>query len=245
MHQTTKGIVLRSVKYGETSLILTVFTEIFGKQSYILKGVRSEKTKSKRAGLLQVASILDFVVEHRPNRHLQHIKEFQPSYLYQSLQEDIVKNSIAIYSVELLTRLLPEEEVMEELFHFVYQYFLDLDKTNRNTIANYPLFFTIQCGKHFGYNVLGNFSDQTPYLNAIEGVFSAQPPSVANALEANDISAIAALIKLSELDELNEVAGLNALARNRILDWYIQFLQHHTQHLSNLRSLEVLRTILH
>lgn len=245
MHQTTKGIVLRSVKYGETSLILTVFTEIFGKQSYIIKGVRSEKIKSKRAGLLQVASVLDFVVEHRPNRQLQHIKEFQPFYLYQTVQEDIVKNSVVLYSVELLTRLLPEEEVMEELFHFVYHYFLDLDKANRNAIANYPLFFTIQCGKHFGYNVLGNFCEETPYLNAIEGVFSAQPPSVANTLEENDIHAIAALIKLSDINDLNGVVGLNAFARNRILDWYIQFLQHHTQHLSNLRSLEVLRTILH
>lgn len=244
MHQNTKGIVLRSVKYGETSLILTVFTEVYGLQSYIIKGVRSEKTKSKRAGLLQVASILDLVVEHRPNRQLQHIKEFQPHYLYQSVQEEIIKNSIAIYSVELLTRLLPSEEVMEELFHFAYQYFLDLDKAAIHAIANYPLFFTIQCGKHFGYNVLGNYTSETPYLNAMEGMFSNQPPQLGSLLQESDVVAIASLIQLYDVDETKEIV-LNATARNRILDWYIQFLQHHTQHLSNLRSLEILRTILH
>lgn len=243
MHKSTKGIVLRSVKYGETSLILTVFTEIFGLQSYIIKGIRSGK--SNRAGLLQVASILDIVVEHRPNRQLQHIKEFQPHYLYQTLQEEIIKNSIAIYSVELLTRLLPSEEVMEELFHFAYQYFLDLDKASIHTIANYPLFFTIQCGKYFGYNILGNYSSQTPYLNAIEGMFSNQPPPFGSPLHESDVAAIASLIKMSEVDNNIVEDHLNAPARNRILDWYIQFLQHHTQHLSNLRSLEILRKILH
>lgn len=244
MIQNTKGIVLRSVKYGETSLILTVFTEVFGLQSYMIKGVRSEKIRSKRSGLLQVASLLDFVVEHKPNRQLQHIREFQPAILYQSLQEEIFKNSIAIYSVELLTRLLPAEEIMEDLFHFVYQYFCNLDKANIHTIANYPIFFTIHCGKFFGYNVLGNYSEQTPYLNAEEGIFSTQPPPIGASLYKEDVMAIAELIEISNVEQLIDIS-LNANARNRILDWYIQFLQHHTQHLSNLRSLDIVRAILH
>lgn len=244
MLQNTRGIILRAVKYGETSLILTVFTEVFGLQSYMIKGVRSEKNKTKRAGLLQVASVLDLVVEHKPNRQLQHIKEFQPNYLYQSLQEEIFKNSIAIYSVELLIRLLPSDETMEELFHFVYHYFSNLDKAAVNTIANYPIFFTVQCGKHFGYNVLGNYSATTPYLDAVEGMFLNQPPSIGISLYEEDVKSIAALIEVEDIEKLKGIA-LNADSRNRILDWYIQFLQYHTQHLSNLRSLEILRTILH
>ena len=42
----TKGIVLRSVKYGETSIIVTIFTELFGVQSYLVNGIR---TSSKKA----------------------------------------------------------------------------------------------------------------------------------------------------------------------------------------------------
>src|SRR6476661_3747757 len=106
MLQTTRGITLRSVKYGETSLICSIFTETYGIQSYHLKGVRAVKARSNRAGLLQPATLLDLVVDHRPQKNLQHVREFHPAYIYCSLQEEVVKNSIALFSVELLLKLL-------------------------------------------------------------------------------------------------------------------------------------------
>src|SRR5690606_8893505 len=115
MLQKTNGIVLRSVKYGETSLICSVFTEVYGVQSYLVQGVRTaSKTRQNRAGLLQPATLLDMVVYNKPHANLQRIKEFQPAYIYQSLQEHIVKNSVALFSVELLLRLLPEQAPFPE-----------------------------------------------------------------------------------------------------------------------------------
>lgn len=241
---TTKGIVLRAVKYGETSLIVSVFTEALGLHSYMLKGIRSEKNKTKRTGLLQVGSLLLLSVEHKPNRQLQHVKEFQPAHIYLSLQEEIVKNSVAVFSVELLSRLLPQAETMDDLFQFVYDYYLSIDAAPVAIIANYPIYFTIQCGKYFGYNVLGNYSIHTPYLNANEGVFASMPPSMGVQLLDEDVLAIADFLSVESTEQLHHIK-LNAASRNRILDWYIEFLQHHTQHLSNLRSLEILRAILH
>lgn len=244
MLRNTKGIVLRSVKYGETSLILSIFTEVIGLQSYMLKGVRSEKARSKRAGLLQVASLLDLVTEHKPNRQLQHIKEFQPAHIYQSLQEEIVKNSIAVYSVELLSRLLPQDEVMEELFHFVYAYFLHLDQVPVREAANLPLLFTIRCGQYFGYNLSGSYSGDTPYITPEEGIFTAQMPVSSSTLYEADAELLSRLSALEGLEQAGSVS-MNAAQRNRMLDWYLQFLQYHTQHLGKLRSPDILRAILH
>ena len=42
----TKGIVMRAVKYGETSLVVTIFTELFGMQTYMVNGVRISSPKS-------------------------------------------------------------------------------------------------------------------------------------------------------------------------------------------------------
>ena len=39
MTHKTKGIVLRTVKYGETSLVATVLTELFGVQTYMVTGL--------------------------------------------------------------------------------------------------------------------------------------------------------------------------------------------------------------
>jgi DNA repair protein RecO (recombination protein O) len=242
MQLKTKGIVLRSTKYGETSLIVTVFTELAGLQSYMLKGIRSEKNKSKRAGLLQIGSLLDIIAEHKPQRQLQHIKEFSPHYIYQSVHEDILKNSVATFSVELLQKLLPQEETMEELFDFVFHYFTALDQSKN--IANYPLFFSIQCGRFLGYNILGDYSAETPYLHASEGVFSSQPSSAESSLYESDVQAMAALMNSHNIEDIHNIS-LHSDSRNRLLDWYLLFLKHHTQHLGAIRSLAILRSILH
>lgn len=237
-----RGIVLRSVKYGESSLIVTIFTELSGVHAYMIQGVRTEKKRNARAGLLQIASLLDLVTEHRPNRHLQRLKEFQPAYFYQHLQEDIIRNSIAVFSVELLQKLLPQQESMPALFDFCYRYFTSLDR--QRSIANHPLFFIIQCGRILGYNILGTYSGQTPYLNLQEGTFDAHPPLSHTALQETDIAAMAAFLSVDDMEKAGMIQ-MNADMRNRLLDWYIRFLQHHTQHLPDLRSPEILRAILH
>lgn len=244
MLQKTRGIVLRSIKYGETSLIINIFTETYGLCAYMVQGVRSSQKRNSRTGLLQVASLLDFVAEHKPGRNLQHIREFQAAFIYTSIQEEIIKNSIATFSVELLQRLLPQEEIMPDLFDFAYHYFISLDNAATSSVANYPLFFIIQCGKHLGYNVLGNYSAETPYLDSTEGTFSNHPPMAGVSLLDSDIATMDRIINTTTIEQLTNIP-MNAAIRNRLLDWYIQFLQHHTQHLSGLKSLEILRMILH
>src|SRR4051812_16525108 len=114
MLYSTRAIVLRSIKYGDTSLISTLFTEKQGVQAYMAQGVRSSKAKNNKAALLQPATLLDIVVYHKPNTNLQRIKEFQFAYLYTSMQEEVVKNSVALFSAELLLRLLPEHAQQPE-----------------------------------------------------------------------------------------------------------------------------------
>src|SRR5262249_1638687 len=101
----TKGIVLRTVKYGETSLIATIFTELFGVQSYLVNGVRaSSKKGSGKANLFQPAAILDLITYHNELRNLQRIKEFRWDYLYLRIFSDIRKNAVALFMVELLAK---------------------------------------------------------------------------------------------------------------------------------------------
>ena len=84
MIHKTKGIVLRAVKYGETSLVLTLFTELFGLQSYIVNGVRTiSKKGSSKSVFFQPSAILDLVVYHNEYKNLQRIKEYKWAHLYQ------------------------------------------------------------------------------------------------------------------------------------------------------------------
>ena len=95
MTHKTKGIVLRTVKYGETSLVVTMYTELFGVQTYMLNAVRTTKRSGNKAAMFQPAAILEMEVYHNDQKNMQRIKEYNWAFLYQHILSDVVKNSIA------------------------------------------------------------------------------------------------------------------------------------------------------
>jgi len=244
MLHTTKGIVLRSVKYGETSLICTIFTAIYGVQTYVVQGVRSNKSKNNKAGLLQPAVVLELVVYHKPNANMQRIKEFVPAYIYKDLQANVLKNSIALFSVELLLRLLPGQAPQPELFNFSNSYFQQLDEMENDEIANFPLYFIINCSRLMGYEIKGSYSAATPHLDIQEGGFTSHIPKMPPFVNDEDALALSVLLKIGDIRILH-TAEMNAAIRFRLLEWYVAFLQNHSQHMGNIRSLHILQTILH
>ena len=86
MLHNTKGIVLRVTKYGDTSIIMTAYTELFGVQQYIVKGVRVNTKKGANKGVFyQPAAILQMEVYHSPMKQLQMVKEVSWDFIYQNI----------------------------------------------------------------------------------------------------------------------------------------------------------------
>src|SRR5689334_1170326 len=128
MLHKTKGIVLKTVKYGETSLVVSIYTELFGIQTYMVNGVRSSSKKGMgRANLFQPSSILDLVIYNNELKNLQRLKEYKWSALYESIFFDISKASVALFMVELLQKLIKQPETNPALFYFIEDAFLHLD----------------------------------------------------------------------------------------------------------------------
>jgi len=118
MTHKTKGIVLRTTRYGETSVIVSIFTELFGIQTYMVNGVRTSKKSSAKANLFQAGASLDMIVYHSELKQMQRMKEFNWDYLFQQVLSDVIKNSIALYIVELLHKCLKQPEQNTALFYF-------------------------------------------------------------------------------------------------------------------------------
>src|SRR5690606_793663 len=177
MQEATRGIVLKKVIYGETSLIVSVFTNRFGLQSYLIKGVRGGKGRHK-ANLFFPSSLLEMVVYHNEQKSLQWIREFHAASPYRHLGEDVVKTTVAVFAVEVLTRLLETGAVQDELFLFAESFFLDLDRTVSAEIANYPLFFLIRSCRLAGYYISERYSPDKPYLKLDEGRFVQKEPQL-------------------------------------------------------------------
>ena len=244
MLQKTQGILLRTIKYGETSLICAAFTADKGVQSFLLQGVRGGKSRSNKMAYLQPATLLDLVAYRKPLQQLHRLKEFQPALIYKHVQEDVRRNSVALFSVELLSKLLPENAPMPELFSMAWNYFMQLDELPTDTLANFPLFFIIQCSELLGYSILGNFTPSTKHLNLQEGGFTAQPPAIGPFVQDEDALALSQLLHCKDFKDTTAV-NMNGAMRSRLTEWYIAFLQQHTQHMGQLKSLIVLKAILH
>jgi len=236
----TRGIVLRTVKYGETSLIITIFTELFGVQSYLVNGVRkSTKKGSGKANLFQPAAILDMVVYHNELKNLQRIREFRWGFLYSHILSDVRKNSVALFLIELLTKCLKQPEANPELFQFSEDIFMHLDKSPENTAANFPLFFALHLTVFLGLRMNDNYSDTRTILDLQEGSFVAEKPHHPYYIEEKEARITSDILKVMHPEELEETR-LNHEFRKNLLFAYEKYYSLHIQDFGTLRTLPVL-----
>lgn len=242
MLHKTKGIVLRTVKYGETSVIVSIFTELFGIQSYLVNGVRSPKARSAKAHLLQPANILDLVVYHREQKNLQRISDIRLAYIYRGLHFDVVKNSIALYTVELLYKSLCAPEAHPELFSFICDHLQWMDQQDKG-LSNFPLYISLKISELLGFRFYGKYQLQTPYLDLKEGAFVKDPPATTLYLEGQNAKLTSDLLHLSVADELAHIK-IGHSERDHLLSAYLDYLGFHLPDFHNLKSPDILKEVL-
>jgi DNA repair protein RecO (recombination protein O) len=239
-----RGIVLRTVKYGDTSLIVTILTDLFGVHSYLVNGVRaSTKKGSGKANLFQPAAILDLIVYHNELKNLQRIKEFRWGHLYQNIFSDIKKNAVSLFMVELLTKCLKQPEANEDLFQFAEDAFLHLDESSETVTANFPLFFALHVAVFFGFRIDDQYSEQNPFLDLQEGTFMSQRPSHPHFLEDKQAAVTSELLKVRQPDELQQIK-LNHDFRRNLLYAFERYYAFHIQDFGTMKTLSVLKEIL-
>jgi DNA repair protein RecO (recombination protein O) len=244
MVHKTKGIVLRTVKYGETSLIVTILTELFGLQSYLVNGVRTSKGKGgSKAGMFQPAAMLDLVIYHQESKNLNRLKEYGWSFLYRNILSDVISNSIALFMIELLQKCLKQPETNPELYYFMEDALMSLDQGERNVQANFPLFFALHLAGFFGLRIDDNYSGKRNYLDLKEGYFTGEKPLHPHYLDPLLSEVTAHLLKIKQPAELADLP-LNKDKRRLLLEAYEDFYSMHLQGFTALKTLPVLRTLL-
>lgn len=240
----TKGVVIRTVNYGETSVIAAIFTELFGLQSYIINGVRVTSRKgSGKGNLLQPASILEMVVYHNELKNLQRIKEFKWAYIYQNIFFNVFRNAVALFMIELLQRSLKQPEPNDSLFDFVEDAFIHLDTASDSAAANFPLYFALNLSGFYGFRVVDKFSEKASILDLVEGQFVTEAPSHMYYLDEHHSRIVSSLLKVMQPHELDQLK-LNRESRQVLLHAMETFYALHIQEFGKMKTLPVLETVL-
>lgn len=247
MTHKTKGIVLRTVKYGETSVVTTIFTEKFGIQTYLVNGVRTSQKKGSKAAMVQPASILDMEVYHNELKGMQRIKEFNWHIIYEELLSDVIKNSIAVYVIELLNKTLKQPEANDDLFNFCEDSFLFLDKAAVADAANFALFFSLQLPQFMGFKIQsptpGFETEEEIYLDLKEGIFTLDKPEHHYFIQGEPVKHTIELLKVIHPDDLKEIK-LNKDIRRNLLMAYQQYYALHLQDFGQMKTMKVLQEVL-
>ena len=244
MLQKTRGLVIRSVKYGETSLVVTMFTELFGIQSYMVSGVRKESVKAgMRASQFQPATLLDMIVYHHERHNLQRIKDCQWAVLYQQIFSDIRKNAVALFMVELLQKCLKQPDPQPELFYFLEDVLQDLDQATPMVAANIPIYFALHLSHFFGFRMQDTYDEENTMLDLREGIFVDEPPAHPHWV-GNQLSfTVSQFLKAQQPAELEQIP-MNREGRRLLLDTCLQYYALHVSDFGSLRSLPVLQEVL-
>lgn len=221
MLHKTRGIVFRFTKYGDSSIIVTIFTERFGLQTYIVNGVRSKSAKGKIA-LYQPLTLLDLVVYYKENANIKRIKEVRCVHQYQTVQTDIRKSSIGMFMNEVLNKSVKEENHAQELFDFLYDslIFLDGQKTG---FENFHLIFLIKLSRYLGFGA-----------HDVDEVLSGRLTGKEEEM----------LLEQLIHAEYKDVLVMNTIQRRALLEILIRFYSMHIDSLGEIRSVQVLKEVM-
>jgi DNA repair protein RecO (recombination protein O) len=240
----TKGVVVKSIKYGETSLITTLYTELFGMQSFIVKGARAvTKKQTNKSNYYTIGAILEIVMYHQPTKNLQIVKEVKWAYMYKNLWTDITKQTVLIYMVELFTRCIKQPETNAELFYFLDDSFTLLDVGNNKAVGNWPLYFTLHLAAFLGFKINGSYKQEAPFLNLVEGNFEKEKPTHQLYLTPTLSQITSTILNLNGCSQLHQI-NLNRDTRITLLNAYQTYYQTHLADFGELHCLPILSEIM-
>lgn len=226
MLHKTKGIVISFVKYKETSIIVKIYTEAFGIQTYIENGVRSAKGKNKIA-LFQPLTLLDLVVYHDTKKEINRISEIKCLYPYHTITVDIKKSSIGIFINEVLNNSLKEHSENTPLFNFLEDSLKYLDQ-HEEQIENFHLYFLINYCFYLGFGP-DNEDDVVSQLQEHAIPINNEEKKLIKELIGQDFGA-----KLQ----------ISKSLRIKALELMLVYYKIHVEGFGNLRSMSILKEVL-
>lgn len=241
MIRKTRGIVLHTTRYGESSLVVHCYTQQHGRQSYMAKGVRKSR-KHSRSNLFQSLFILDFEIYHKDSREIQLIKEVSRALPLNSVPFDITKSTQAIFMAEVLYRVIKEEEPNPVLSQFLQSTIQFLDAMEESS-PDFHIVFLFQLTRYLGFYPQNNYGKSLKFFDLLSGQYKAfiNDPDI----QLDEKDSILWESYLSYDYRGGDQNLFSSSQRKSILDNLIRYYKLHVAGMGDIRSLEVLHAFFH
>ncbi len=239
MLEKTRGIILHQIKYSDSGIVAQLYTRKFGRQSFLIKGMRNRKA-GKHNILFQPLFILDLEMYHKASREMQILKEFSVSFTPYNIHSNIKKSCVAIFLGEVLTLVLKEESPHEEMFDYIEESIIYFDSC-REGFANFHIAFLAGLSSFLGFEPGPRTDKDHSFFDMSNGNFVPIPPLHGNYANA-EVSGILADFFVASYDSVSNII-LNGTLRNEVLETLVRYYSLHLTGLKKIKSLEVLKEV--
>jgi len=239
MLEKTRGIILHQIKYTDSGIVAQIYTRKFGRQSFIIKGMRRRK-EGKHNILFQPMFILDLEMYYKTSREMHILKEFSVSFTPYDIYSNIKKSSVAIFLGEVLTSVLKEESPHDEMFDYIEDSIIYFERCKEG-FANFHIAFLAGLSSFLGFEPGPRLNKDDAFFDMMNGIFVPIPPVHGNYAN-EEITNILADFFVASYDNISKIS-LTGNLRNDVLETLVRFYSLHLPGLKKIKSLEVLKEV--
>lgn len=233
---STPGIVMHATKYGDTSLVVKIFTKLQGNQSFIIKNA-FRKNNRFAASYFSPLAMMDISYDDHSKSSLKYLKDVAP-HPASNLYYDPAKSSILLFYNEILYKLLMDSGQDEELFGFLQE---EINKVHNATenMAELPLRFLIRLSAVMGYCPEDNFSPENRFFSLHECRFQHYYMEDAGILTGLQSAYLHQLLSQEAL------VTVKRGVRVALLKSLVAYILMHNEQIKRVESLDILSAVLH
>lgn len=240
MLQRLVGLVLHTVKYSDTSMIVEVYTESLGRSAFIVSVSHSKQSRAK-AVLFQPLTLIEFEADIRQTKSLYRIRNATCLVPFASIPYHPYKSAMALFLAEFLYRAVREAGENKPLFAYLKHSVLWLDACEAH-FSNFHLVFLMRLSRFLGlYPNLEGY-EAGSYFDLLNACFlPSRPQTHSFFLIPEDASRILSLMRMSY--RTMPLFVMNRDERNRCLKIVLDYYRLHLPDFPPLRSVDVLQDL--
>jgi DNA repair protein RecO (recombination protein O) len=235
----TEGIVIKTMKYGETSIITHVLTRQHGLQTLIMGGVNAGHNKS---GMFQIMNQLELVLYYNEHKPMHRIKEVRYSRIYQALPFEMSRTAVGVFMLELLRKCIQGNDFDCDLYDWI-KACLDHSDDASLPVTWMPLHFILGLTRHLGFQPLDNHDEGRPFFDLREGRFIEAQPYHKDYLESEPSCLLHQIIASGDLVHISTFSCPRQV-RKELMYGLLDYYRFHLDHFNGLDSPLILEEIL-
>lgn len=231
-----EGVVLKSIKYQNSSLIGEIYTADYGLKTFIVKGVTSPKNAYKRI-LFRPPQIVLLTAYLKEGKDINLLSDLDASHIYQSLHNNIKKGTISLFYIEVFRKVVYDSVVNPELYDFLRTVLIALDKTEFRSIQ--IIQYMAELSRHIGIAIPQPTSDKVRYFDLLHGEFTLTMTRSGYCLNEQETTLLRRY-----LQDISYSESYNNTERKQLFNIYLNYFKLQVDNFQHLRSPEIIRDVL-